>query len=369
MKKRFFLIFSMLLLSALACGKGGIRAQIATQTARSQSSQVATQIAPASSETPQQQASQSVSRPRLTRTPRAWATQTRLPARPTRTLPPAVATRRASQTETLADIPYCVTDKGVPLLLDIYLPRQAKTPAPVAMYVHGGGWTGGDKSEGAGTLFMQELLIRGYIFVTINYRLAPEYIFPAQIEDVLCAVRFLRANAGQYGIDPQRIGAIGGSAGGHLVSLMGTVGEEIPWGKLSYEDRFENQPSLVQAVVDLFGPADLTTLFPQGDGRQPWRLFGGNSIDDLVFKLYSPVTYASPDDPPFLILHGDQDELVPLAQSQALYDALSSVKVPVELVVVKNAGHSFRPMGGEIEPAMLELTRMVANFFDLYLKQ
>ena len=368
MMKRFLVICVVLLLPALACGRGGVRAQIATQTARSSSGQVATLSDSASSETPQHQASQPVTRPRLTLTPRARDTQTRPQTRPTRTLPPAVATRRALQGEALSDIPYCVTDQGVSLLLDIYLPRQAESPAPVVMYVHGGGWTGGDKSEGAGIQYRPELLSRGYIFVTINYRLAPEYIFPAQIEDVYCAVHFLRANAGQYGIDPERIGAIGGSAGGHLVSLLGTVGEEIPWKKLPYEDRYDNQSSLVQAVVDLFGPADLTSLFSQADGRQPWRLFGGNSIDDPVFALYSPVTYSSIDDPPFLILHGDKDATVPLAQSQALYDYLRDVDVPVELVVVKNAGHGFRPDGGEIDPSMTELIHLVANFFDLYLK-
>lgn len=367
MKNQCLLICSVLILFVLACGKGGIRAQIATQTARHQFGQNVATTAPATSEAPLQQADHTP-QPPLARSPRAQITQTRSIGRPTRTLSPAIATRRVSRNEILKDIPYCVTNQGVSLLLDIHKPPQSESPAPAVIYVHGGGWTGGDKSEGAGFQFRPELLIRKYIFITINYRLAPEHVFPAQIEDVLCAIRFVRANAARYGIDPQRIGLIGGSAGGHLVSLSGMVGDKIPWEKLAYEDRYDEHSGLVQAVVDLFGPADLTMLFPQTDGRQPWRLFGGSSYDDPVFRLYSPVTYASADDPPFLILHGDKDETVPLAQSQALYDSLDSVGVPVELVVVRNAGHGFRPDGGEIDPSMPELIRIVANFLDLYLK-
>ncbi len=111
------------------------------------------------------------------------------------------------------DLTYCTTSDGVKLTMDLYQPRKMTAPAPAVLYVHGGGWTGGDKSDGAGLLFKEALVRRGYVMAAINYRLAPKYTFPAQIEDVKCAVRHLRANAAKYNIDPERIGAIGGSAG------------------------------------------------------------------------------------------------------------------------------------------------------------
>jgi acetyl esterase/lipase len=123
------------------------------------------------------------------------------------------------------DLTYCTTGSGVALKMDLRYPQQFKSPAPLVIYVHGGAWQGGDKAQGSGMRFVPTLLERGYIIASINYRLAPEYIFPAQIEDVRCAVRHLRANAARYGLDPDRIGAIGGSAGGHLVALLGTSGD------------------------------------------------------------------------------------------------------------------------------------------------
>ncbi|MBI3952209.1 MAG: alpha/beta hydrolase [Acidobacteria bacterium] len=262
------------------------------------------------------------------------------------------------------DATYCIAD-GVALKMDIYYPMNASGPAPVAMYVHGGGWASGDKSQGAGVRDIPELVARGYLVAAINYRLAPQYKFPAMIEDCKCAVRFLHANAARYNLNPDRIGAWGGSAGGHLVSLLGLTDASARFeGSSGYTD----QSSRVQAVVDMFGPTDLTVLFNGANPRTLERVFGTTDRSSETVKRASPVTWVSSDDPPFLILHGELDDLVPPSQSQLLYDRLIAAGVPATLVLVKNAGHGFAPVGGPISPTRPELTRMIADFFDRHLK-
>ena len=262
------------------------------------------------------------------------------------------------------DLVYCTASDGVKLTMDLYRPAQASAPAPLVVYIHGGGWTGGDKSDGVGLIFKEELTRRGYAYASINYRLAPKYTFPAPIEDVKCAIRHLRANAEKYDIDPQRIGVIGGSAGGHLAALLGVSDAQAGWDTGEYLD----QSSRVQAVVDLYGPADLRVMLAQSPLKYALQVFGAASNQDPVLDVYSPVTYISPDDPPFLIMHGDLDEVVPLAQSEILYDRLKNGGVPAELVIVKNAGHSFQSEGDPIEPDFPTLFQMVGDFFDRYLK-
>lgn len=209
------------------------------------------------------------------------------------------------------------------------------------------------------------MVSRGYLAVSINYRLAPQYKFPAQIEDAKYAIRFLRANASLFGINPDRIGVWGGSAGGHLVALLGTTDASAG---MEGSGGYPNQSSRVRAVVDMFGPTDIAVLFRAGGGSVLEQVFGTSDPNSQAVKLASPVTYVSPDDPPCLILHGDKDNVVPLAQSQILYSRLQAAGVPATLVVVKNGGHSFTPTGGAISPTRAEITTMVADFFDKYLK-
>ena len=262
------------------------------------------------------------------------------------------------------DIIYATVD-GIALKMDIYYPKAVNTFLPAVVYVHGGGWTSGDKSTGAGSRTIPELLSRGYLVASINYRLAPQYKIQSQIEDIKCAIRFLRAKASDYGIDKEHIGAIGGSAGGHLVSLLGTsdVSAELE-GSGGYHD----QSSRVQAVVDLFGPADLVTMFQNYSAAQLKILFGTNSPYSDVVRKVSPVNYITADDPPFLILHGDKDAVVPPIQSEILYRKLTDAKVPATLVIVKNAGHVFTPVGEPISPSQDEINILIADFFDRYLK-
>ena len=255
------------------------------------------------------------------------------------------------------DITYCTMD-GIKLKMDVYYPSKNNGRFAVTMYVHGGGWSSGDKAQGAGIVEIPALQKAGFLVVSVNYRLAPEYEFPAMIEDVKCAVRSLRAHADEYNLDPNRIGVWGGSAGGHLVNLLGTTDESAGFDVGEYME----YSSRVQAVVDMFGPADLTMQF-NGGYQSASRVFG-----DFDAALASPVTYVTADDPPFLMIHGEKDTLVPIEQSQILLAALQAADVPAELVPVANAGHSFKPDGGEISPSRREIAQLVVAFFMEQLK-
>jgi acetyl esterase/lipase len=245
------------------------------------------------------------------------------------------------------DVVYC-TMEDVPLAMDVYT-SAGVSDAPAIIHVHGGAWTRGQKST-TSRMEIYALARAGFVVFSINYRLAPEYKFPAMIEDVKCAVRSIRAHADDYHVDADRIGALGESAGGHLVALLGTSDKSAGFDVGEYLE----QSSRVQAVVDLYGPADLDN-HPQ----QMWgKVF---PIDQL--ESASPVTYVSADDPPFLILHGNQDALVPFEPSQLLYERLTAVGVEAELVTVKNAGHAFTAVNGEIDPSREEITELIVDFF------
>ncbi len=293
------------------------------------------------------------------------------------TLPPTESAQGSAGRNVLGkverDVTYC-TVGGVDLKMDLYYPKAgaggpqragATLAAPVVMHVHGGGWTEGEKSNGEVAAEIALLVSQGYFVASIDYRLAPQYQFPAQITDTKCAVRFLRANAAKYTLDPNRFGVIGESAGGHLVALLGTSDQSAGWDVGQYPE----QSSRVQAVVDFFGPADL--LAPEYQNRGAvgsfTRVFGGGQG---AFAKASPVTYITPDDPPFLIMQGDQDTLVPMSQSQELYDRLKAGGVSAQLVIVKNAGHGFVPTGtGVVTPSRQEIARTVVGFFDQQLKK
>jgi acetyl esterase/lipase len=284
-------------------------------------------------------------------------------------LTPASASQpaQAGAGRTDANVTYC-SPGGVDLKMDIFYPRtQDKAPAPVALYLHGGGWTTGDKSWVNSVLKQEELTGRGYLVAAINYRLAPQYKWPAQIEDAKCAVRFLRANASKYNLDPNRIGAWGESAGGHLAALLGTTGPDAGFeGDGGYAD----QSSRVQAVVTMCGPADFTSATFNATSRQ----FAARILGILperateTLRLASPVTHISADDAPFLIVQGEKDPLVPPGQARELYDKLQAAGVPATLVMVKNGGHVFQPTGGPISPSLAEIGKTTYDFFDQMLR-
>ena len=283
------------------------------------------------------------------------------PTIPAPSVPPT--TTEFDQTKlgsTEKDITYC-TMEGTAIKLDVYYPAQfSAEPWPVVIYVHGGAWQKGDKSEGAGFRAVDGLQSAGFLVVSINYRLAPQFLFPAQIQDVKCAVRYLRAHAGQYHLNSEKIGVWGGSAGGHLVALLGTSDGTPGWDVGEYL----NQSSRVQAVVDMFGPADLTVEFDASNFQTARAVFGATDLNDPKLAAASPVTYIDPGDPPFLILHGDQDATVPLEQSQILYQRLQVAGVKVQLVMVNGAGHGFAKAGAQtINPSLKEINQRIIDFF------
>jgi acetyl esterase/lipase len=230
--------------------------------------------------------------------------------------------------------------------LDIYLPAGAG-PFPLILNVHGGGFMMGDKSNPPGT---DEFLAEGYAVASVDYRLSGEAKAPAQIQDIKAAVRFLRANAARYKLNPDRFAAFGGSAGGSLVALLGTscgvAALEGP--ELGNPD----QSSCVQAVVDQFGPTDFLQMDKQFAGTNcPINHDAANSPESMLVgapiqtvpdkvKLVNPITYVSAKAPPFLIQHGTADCNVPPQQSQLLYDALKPlIGDKVTFTLLEGAGH------------------------------
>ncbi len=258
--------------------------------------------------------------------------------------------------KTLTDVTYC-TPNDQPQKMDVYFPASGG-PWPVLAYVHGGAWMRGDKSEAAGLAAGMNL--QGYLVVSINYRLYPMAKFPDMIEDVKCAIRFLRANASQYNLDPQRIGAIGASAGGHLAALLGTSDKSAGWDVGQYLD----QSSRVQAVVAMAPPTDLTQKFPNADMELLRQMGTGQN-----FAADSPITYVTPDDPPFLLIHGDKDGVVPYEQSQLMYERLQQANVPVQFVTVKNADHTLTAPAGmaTATPTLDEINQIIQQFLAKYL--
>lgn len=242
--------------------------------------------------------------------------------------------------------------------LDLYLPEKAEGPAPVIVWIHGGAWLGGSKENCPAV----PLVGRGYAVASINYRLSQHAVFPAQIEDCKAAIRWLRANAARYSLDADHIGVWGASAGGHLVAMLGTTG-----GVKELEGSGGNadQSSRVQCVVDWFGPSDLLTMGGSHDnpGSPEARLIGGPvRASQEKARRASPVTYVGKDSAPFLIMHGDQDNVVPLSQSEELAAALRKAGVEVNLQVLKWAGHGGQEFGSPANRKLIE------DFFGRHLR-
>ena len=240
--------------------------------------------------------------------------------------------------------------------MDVYFPGSGG-PWPALVYVHGGSWMHGDKTEAM--MFASRMTDRGYLVVSINYRLYPAGKFPNMIEDVKCAIRSLRAHAGQYNLDQDRIAAVGPSAGGHLVSLLGTTDASAGWDVGEYLD----QSSRVQAVIAIAAVTDLTKNFPSADIEAMRRV--GFGEDNIVQA--SPVTHVTADDPPFLLIHGEQDTVVPVEQSQLMYERLMERNIPAQLVIVRNAGHSPIQPDGPATPTLEEIYQTISDFLERYL--
>lgn len=231
-----------------------------------------------------------------------------------------------------------------PLTMHIVLPKEKpKEPLPAYVWIHGGGWMGGTKEGGVRQVI--PIVRNGFVGATVEYRLSGEATFPAQIEDCKCAIRFLRAHANEYHIDPKRIAVGGSSAGGHLAALLGTSSGVT---ELEGSGGWADRSSRVHAVIDLYGPTDfhlfVTTKGYEGhnqDGSPESRLLGGGEVlpQSEAIKRVNPTTYVDPDDPPFLIIHGSNDRTVPPNQSKVLHTALEKAGVPSTLHIIEGAGH------------------------------
>lgn len=258
--------------------------------------------------------------------------------------------------------------------LDLYIPTTGSGPFPVVVMVHGGGFMMGDKADGAGLTGVDQLLAAGYAVASINYRLSGEATYPAQIYDAKAAVRFLRANAAQYQLDPERFGAWGASAGGNLVALLGTTCgvQELEGAELGNA----GQSSCVQAVIDWFGPIDFLKMDEQFAGtscpanhdeaNSPESKLVGAAIQTVpeLVATTNPMNYITADDAPFFIENGTADCNIPPAQNKNLADALSAVIGADKVVYIslEGAGHG----GSQFETA--ENLQQVVAFLDRYLK-
>jgi len=270
--------------------------------------------------------------------------------------PEQPAARALAGVKSFRDIEYASPD-GKPVKLDLYVPEHADKPMPLVIWIHGGGWRAGTKDQCPALALTRD----GFAVASVEYRLTDRACFPAQIHDCKAAVRYLRAHAKEHNIDADRIGCWGASAGGHLVALLGTsAGDKACEGaELGNAD----QSSEVQCVCDWFGPTDFVGYKAESADVAPMLvgLFGGKMSEkpDLV-KLASPALHVKKDGakyPPFLIVQGDKDPLVPWQQSQELADKLKEAGAAAELVIVKDAGHGFGEKNGE------ELQR-VKGFFE-----
>ncbi len=251
--------------------------------------------------------------------------------------------------------------QGEPLLLDVVrLPAAGLRPAII--FVHGGGWRGGDKSDFRA--LAEGFAQRGYVCFVVNYRLvnATDHHFPAQLDDVQHAVRWIRANAARYGVDPNRIGAMGASAGGHLVALLGTA-----------ETRDQQPPELaqyssrVQCVVDMYGPTDLTALpaTPADVPKLVHNLMGGTPEQEIqLYRSASPIFNIDRETVPFLIFHGALDPLVPVEQSRRFVTELQKNGVPATYIEFPDEGH-----GIEKHANLEKFVTMSSQFFDSHLKR
>ena len=244
-----------------------------------------------------------------------------------------------------------------PLLADIFLPPIEESNRPAILFVHGGGWIEGDRSQLRGYGILLARL--GFVTMCTSYRLSNEAHWPAQIQDVKCAIRYLRANADKLGIDPERIGVSGNSAGGHLSLIAAAT---------SYDDNFEGDggnkgvSSKVKATCAIYPPTTIRKL-DLDPLENAFAMLMGSDASEEDYKKASPMNYVSEDFPPCMLVHGSTDTVVPLKESTDFYDRLKEKNIPVSLHIYAEEEHAF---DGESDKGR-SVADLQALFFKKYL--
>jgi acetyl esterase/lipase len=263
-----------------------------------------------------------------------------------------------------ADVTYSVIPGFRPLVLDLYQPA-AEAPAPLILFVHGGGWIGGNtRHSGALANFplaIAQLAAEGFVVASVEYRLSGEAPFPAALQDVRAALRYLKDNASKYRIDQNKVAVWGGSAGGQLAALAAVSCGDRSLDAQAAPERSE----CVQGAVVWYGVFDFGPVVDGGGDGSVGRYLGcGDSCDPATVRRASPVSYVSNDDPPFLLIHGEQDRTVDVAQSQSFELALRERGIAVESLYIPNVDHSFvGRTPDETRAATLAATNATFDFF------
>ena len=249
---------------------------------------------------------------------------------------------------------------GKSLQLDIYRPRNLEKPAPLLVFIHGGGWKGGLRSDYL--VYLVAFAAKGYVTATVSYRLLDDGPFPACAEDITDAVHWLSGNGATYGYDPDRIALIGGSAGAHL-ALLAAYGwqKHDPGSDTSYFREIKNP---VKAVVEIYGPVDLTTEYARTHPLVTGFLAVSYETAPEIYRDASPIFYLDKNDPPTMILHGSSDELVPVSQAYQLKVKLDSNSVPSAMYILPLWPHTMDMVKRVNDFSQLKMS----EFFEKYLK-
>lgn len=244
-----------------------------------------------------------------------------------------------------------------PLKMDVVRPLYNSSLLPVVLCIHGGGWAAGDKRDMHTLAYGVASL--GYEAVCINYRLAPNFKYPSQVQDLTAAMDYIRAHAKEMKVDPNKIAALGQSAGGHLALLLAETSENRELGSNS-------KPSVLKGACSIAGPTDLTAEYLPDAAKNALKGFFGfpKETNLETYKKASPIFCLTKKCPPLLLIHGDQDALVPYTQATSMLKSCSNKNVPAELVTLHNAGHG----GGDAKEWQAALVK-IAQFLDRTLRQ
>ncbi|MGD9719877.1 MAG: alpha/beta fold hydrolase [Pirellulales bacterium] len=238
---------------------------------------------------------------------------------------------------------------GEDLKLDLARPKGLTHPVPGVLWIHGGAWRGGNKEEFSRQI--ERSAQAGFVAVSIDYRLVPKFLFPAQVEDAKCAVRWLRANAERLQVDPKRIAAVGSSAGAHLSMMLGTMDSA---DGLEGDGGSAEMPSKVQVVVSYAGPTNLEGPLSIVAQKLVADFLGGKLGESIAAaRPGSPINYVDSHDAPMLLIQGTKDPLVPHAQAYQMIEALTKAGVPGRVEILIGAGHGWPKENARVERATL----------------